>query len=178
MRIVFAFVLATLCLPAFADTPEEAITKYIEAVVDGEFDDVGRLFHPVAVKDFRRDVEPLIQKAVRGRSGRQMFGGFIDPYNPKTLKSMTDDEFVSAFARWMKTWREDTLSMLTKTEFTVLGHVSDGDSNHVVVRLNADYNGTPWETIIIRSTREYEGKQLLLIPTELANAAATLQSLR
>lgn len=178
MRILFAFILAFTCLPAFANTPEEAITEYINAVVNGDLDDAGRLFHPLAVEDFRRDIEPLIEKSVRGRSGRQMFGGFIDPYNPKTLKSMTDEEFMSAFTRWIKTWREEALSMLTKTQFTVLGHVADGERNHVVVRLNAEYNGAPWETLIIRSTKEFEGKHMLLIPTEVANAASTLQDQR
>lgn len=178
MRTVFVIFLTTLCLPVFANTPEEVVTEYIESVTSDDFGKAGRLFHPIAVMDFRRDIEPLIEKAVRGRSGRQMFGGFIDPYNPKTLKSMTDEEFMRAFARWMKTWREETLAMLTKTEFTVLGHVPDGDNNHVIIRLNADYNGTPWETVIIRTTRDHEGKQLLIIPTEVANAAASLQNLR
>lgn len=178
MRAVLVFIFATLTFPVFADSPEEVIAKYLTAISNEDLDDIGLLIHPEAIPPFRAIVEPFIQKLIRSRSSRQMFGAFIDPYEPKTIKSMTDVEFMSAFARWIQTWRQESFDMLSKTEFTVLGHVPDGDKNLVIIRLNADFKGKAWETLIIRTTKEYEGTQLMTVPTEFINAADTLRGQR
>ena len=61
--------------------------------------------------------------------------------------------------------------MISETKFTVLGHVPDGDKNQVVVRLKTEYKGKPWETMIFRATKEFEGEHRLLITHEINTAA-------
>ena len=132
--------LLLLCAPAqsqIAETPEQVTGRFISAMTAENWQAMGALMHPNALKEMRQFLAVLFEAPNADEARQQLLG-------VRTVKEAQALSDTAVFASLMRMMGEQTeLGALLKTaKVQVLGHLNEGqDTAHVVYRMAMTING-------------------------------------
>ena len=115
-----------------ADTPEQIVTRYIDATRALRFDELSAMMHPSALADFKSMMREVVELDSTSEATELLF-------QVKSLAAYDSLPDGAAFERLMRAMIERNpmiADALSQASGTVLGHVNEGDDLvHVVYRV-------------------------------------------
>lgn len=177
MRPFLALLFVLVATTAQSRTPEEVVRAYFDAMRSSDETAVARLMHPDDLREFREKQQPLIQVALRSSRNRVGFSGFVDPYDPKKMRAFSDEDFMATFIRWGEQWQPQGTAYLKKAAIRVIGHVPDGEFQHVVVEMTMERDEAEIEQRTVVTTKTFEGEPYLGLTTDIKTLALALAPL-
>ncbi len=180
LRLAFlSIVLASLPAAALARSPEETLVAYVDAVQKEGLTAAVRFMHPDDLAEFRKDLEPELERRVKSGRTHQKFAMFADPYHPKQLRPFKDDEdFVAIFIKWMSTSGVAGVSTFEHAKVKPLGYVTEGDLRHVVARFTYEAGDHKSERVSVTTMKMDGGQPMLTLLPELQQVADLVREFR
>lgn len=172
MRPCCTVIFALVILPQsiVAQTPEDVVQEYLESVKKDGFSGTVGLMHPEELQKFRQAMGPIVEGGLASRSEAKLFAEFSDPVDPKRMRPLSDFEFMTAYMRWIEAVRPNIAKGMA-TKVKTLGHVSEGDVKHVVVRVGLRAGDADIEKVTVFSVKEWKGKYRMLLSAEMKGMA-------
>ena len=167
--------LLVLIINCYAQTPEEAVRNYAEHVRTEGLAGMARLMHPDELVKFQSFMGPVIDVALSIPETQAQFAAYADPADPAQQRSFTPEEFMTLFFTWFEKLQPMIGEVLKNSTYEVLGHVREGEASHVVTRTRMHVQGLEIEKMTVISTREYQGRAMLMLSGEVKQLAETLK---
>lgn len=145
----------------------QASERFSVLMKQADWAGVGGMLHPVALAQVR-EIADVIQDAHPFRQddfSRAIFG-----VPPDLLKAIPDQDLLLILLRRLAERRPDLVPALSAAQVTTLGQVRDGDTIHVVARVDSEVNGEKRSTVGMTSLREHEGEWKVLLSDDVADA--------
>ena len=180
MRIASTFFALLSCATLVsAATPEDVIQSYFEKVGREGFGTIAELMHPDELKKFHDMLGPIVSEAL-GEAGddAEMFKSFADPTDSKKVATLSDAQFMNTFMAWIEALRPDLRSMIKGAKIETLGHVTEGELSHVVVRMTMSTQGMSVEQLSVMSIRDFQGTPMMILSGEMKGVAESLKRQR
>lgn len=154
-----------------ASTPEAASRSLVQAIRAADYDAMAELMHPDALEELRELFVPIFRAESMAEFRQQMFG------------VNTADEALALSGRDIyRTIIEFAVggdpamdSALRSVQADVIGKVMEGDTAHVVYRLNMKVEGIDMSQTSVASFREHEGRWLGILTADLRGMIAGLR---
>lgn len=185
-RRVAAFVAAFLLLPGGlaaqdagqapagrpdASTPEAATMSLVESIRAADYGRMADLMHPAALEELRQLFEPILEAPQMADFRQEIFGvASID--SALALDGREIYETIISFALGSDA---ATAAAMQSVQAQVIGHVMEGDTAHVVYRMNLDVEGIPFSQTAVASFRQHEGRWLGLLTADIRGMVAGLR---
>ena len=176
MRKVLVLIVGLLLTTslAWAETPENISKSYFDFVKNQQWDEIGGLYDPMALRDFREMMSFLFE--MPDEESQQVLVQFFGPGTTKaSLKAMPDALFFSSF---LKT----TMSMAAQfgkfdfKKIDVLGSVPEGTNlRHVVVRTITEMGEMSMEQISVISFKKTNAGWKILMEAKFKGMAQQLK---
>jgi aminopeptidase C len=122
--------------------------------------------HPAEMEKFQAKFTPIVEGALASPE-RADFGYFASDEDPSKLRSMTPQEFMKAFFIWLEKKMPVFNSVAANSKVEALGHVTENDLKHVVVRSTMVMGQLQNEKLTVLTIKDYEGKPMVMLPGEL-----------
>jgi hypothetical protein len=164
-------------LSVAAQTPEEAVSQGFDIIKNEGFAKVAVLMHPDELAKFRAMLGPVVEAslAAEGSKNAAVFKVFADPSDAKKIAQLTDVAFMETFLDWVQKLQPGMQEMMQGATVATLGHIQEGDTKHVVVRLTMKSMGMEVEKLSVMSVRDYEGKPMLTLMGEMKGIAEAMK---
>jgi len=167
---------AVLAHPCFAqDTPEEVVSRYFEQLASEGIGQVGSLMHPDELRKFRDMMVPIVDQALKTPDQAALFAAFADSSNGQEVRRFTDEGFMNTFMEWVAMMQPGFTDILKNATIETLGHVEEGDVQHVVVRMTMNVEGLEIEKMSVLSVKDFNGQPRMLLTGEMKGIADALQ---
>ena len=175
MRSIFFAILFTFQSFAFAATPEDVIQEYFQKVKTDGFASVADLIHPAELKKMQEMMLPVIIDGLESDQAAA-FKSFADPKDPKKVAKFTDLEFMKKVLSWISGLQPMLSEIMKTAKVETLGHVVEGDLQHVVVRTKMKANGVEMEELSVMTIKDFEGKPMMTLSGEMKGMAEALKN--
>lgn len=120
------------------------------------------LVHPDELKSFRKKAMPMIAEDFAAET--HFFKGFADPADSKKIRNLSDIEFMRLFLESVESLSGNKFAdSLKGTTIQVIGHVTEGDVQHVVVRVTSRAAKDESDQVSVASVKEFNGEPKLLL---------------
>lgn len=141
-RIVGAVMVAALCvLPARAvaqETPEQVMERYFSTFKTGDFAGNAAMMDPAALEELKTAMVGLANLA--GPQSAEQMEEMFAVHSPDELKALPAP---ALYERMLASvLRGEMRELLSGATIRVMGHVMEGDTAHVVYRMNMTTRGT------------------------------------
>ncbi|MEW6304069.1 MAG: hypothetical protein AB1705_11390 [Verrucomicrobiota bacterium] len=167
-------ILAASTCASQAQTPEEVVAGYFEKIKAGGGNTVAALMHPDELKKFHAMMTPVVEGALASPQAKA-FQKFADPSDPAKKRTMTDAEFMNLFMEWVELVQPGAMAALKGATIEALGHVSEGEVKHVVVRVKVKSEGLEVEKMSVLSVKNFQGVPKLTLTGEMKGIAEALR---
>lgn len=160
-----------------AQTPEEAVSQGFDIIKKEGFAKIAVLMHPDELAKFRAMLGPVVEAslAAEGSKNAAVFKVFADPADAKRMAEFTDVAFMETFLDWVQTLQPGMKELMQGATVVTLGHVPEGDTKHVVVRMTMKSMGMEVEKLSVMSVRDYKGKPMLTLMGEMKGIAEAMK---
>jgi hypothetical protein len=135
---------------AQTETPQQVAAHLWAAVQANDWDRAAGFMHPVALRELRALLEPLIMmKGVAGDSARQTIFGSV---SRDSAAAATDSAVYANLMRFGASVKADLPGAIDGTDYKPLGTVPEGrDTIHVIGRVSVTMSGRPTSWIQVTS---------------------------
>lgn len=160
------FVLFIASTPLLADSPEDAVARYLDALHRQDYEGAAATFDPEARAQIRRSLAYLSE--LEGPRKEVAYTGlFGSGATPESVAKMTDIEFLAPLIRLTMT-RRDLSGIFDVTKLEPLGYVSEGlDVAHVVVRLQTEIGDVRVDQVWVFSCRSVKGTWMMMLTSNI-----------
>jgi hypothetical protein len=173
--------LVTLILvsgPLCAQTPEQVVTSYFEKMKTGGINTVAGLMHPDELRKFREMLTPVIEGGLNSEGQKALFQKFADPKDATKMRVLDDGQFMNLFMEWVESVQPGVTAALKGATVEALGHVSENDVKHVVVRMKVKSGEIEIEKMSVLSVKDDQGVPKLILTGEMKGMAEALKRKR
>jgi len=157
--------------PPDASTPEAATLSLVESIRAADYERMADLMHPDALEELRRLFEPILE-APEMADFRQEIFGVSSTDSATALSGRAIYETIISFALGSD---PATAAAMQSVRAEVVGHVAEGDTAHVVYRMNMNVEGFELAQTAVASFREHEGRWLGLLTADIRGMIAGLR---
>lgn len=174
MRYLFLlFCVALLSQQCVAQsTPEEVVDTYFEQMASSRLDQIGYLMHPEELSKFRDMMNPIVTQALQTPEQAEVFAVFADSTNKQEIKALSDEEFMGTFMEWIAAIQPGFADVLKTATIETLGHITEGDVQHVVVRMTMSVEGIDVKKMSVMSLKDHNGEPRMMLTGEMEGIAA------
>lgn len=152
--------------------PEEAARAFTSAMRSRDWDRLSSLMHSDALSEFRDMLQPVIELPEAGEFRRALFGS----PNPDAIDALPNTEFFERFIGAMFSQAPAIGDMLDDAELEVIGRVMEGETAHVVSRLDMSIEGIDVSKVEVMSFKREKDEWRALLTGEVSSVAAALRS--
>lgn len=165
-----ALLLSTLSSVSFAqNTPEQAAALYISTIAESGMSGIVELTHPDEIEKFHSWFKDVLTLPGADEDIDAIFG----QYSAEELRAMSAAEFMRAiFSSLDPRMRELTASF----RGDVLGTVMEGDTAHVVTRIQMSAEGVGLTKLEVLSLRRHGDSWLTLLSGDITGMANAIQA--
>jgi hypothetical protein len=152
--------------------PEEAARAFTSAMRSRDWDRLSSLMHSQALSEFRGMLQPVIELPEAGDFRRGLFG----TPDPAAIDALPDTEFFERFIGAMFSQAPAIGDMLDDADLHVIGRVMEGETAHVVSRLEMSVEGIDVSKVEVMSFKREKDEWRALLTGEVSNVAAALRA--
>ncbi|MBB4637025.1 hypothetical protein [Longimicrobium terrae] len=168
-RIVGAMVVAALCvLPARAsaqETPERVMERYFATFQTGDFAGNAAMMDPAALEELKAAMVGLANLA--GPESAEQMEEMFSVHSPDELKALSAP---ALYERMLASvLRGEMRELLSGATIRVMGHVMEGDTAHVVYRMNMTARGTSINQVQVAPLVQVGGAWKVLLTGSFAS---------
>lgn len=157
--------------PPDASTPEAATLSLVESIRAADYERMSDQMHPAALEELRQLFQPILEAPEMAEFRQEIFGvSSVD--SATALGGREIYETIISFALGSD---ETTAAAMQSVQADVIGHLMEGDTAHVVYRMNMNVEGIPISQTAVASFREYEGRWLGLLTADIRGMIAGLR---
>lgn len=154
-----------------ASTPEAATVSLVDRIRTSDYAAMADLMHPAALEELHELFQPVLEAEQMAELRTEVFG--TPSVEEATALSGRDIyETIISFALGADS---ATSAAMRSVEADVVGHVMEGDTAHVVYRMNMNVEGFEMSQTAVASFREHEGRWLGLLTADLRGMVAGLR---
>ena len=154
-----------------ASTPEAATVSLVDRIRTSDYEGMADLMHPDALEELRELFRPILEAEEMAELRTEVFG--TPSVEQATALSGRDIyETIISFALGAD---PATASAMQSVEADVVGHIMEGDTAHVVYRMNMNVEGFEMSQTAVASYLQYEGRWLGLLTADLRGMVAGLR---
>jgi hypothetical protein len=175
-RLFLIAIFAVITSPLQAGTPEEVVEEYINHIKEQGLPGVSFFFHPDEVMSFHATLKPLIEESLKDPDESQLFIPFRSNSDTTELVPIPPREFMDLFMGWMSEMNPGIEEAIRQSTIEVVGHVPEGELNHVVVRLTTTTEGTSVKQMQVYTTRDHKGEPLLMLTGNMQSIIRAMES--
>jgi hypothetical protein len=158
--------------PAAAQAaPEQVAERYFRATQAGDWPAAAAMMHPRALDDFKRMIADLAAVDDEDEEFPRLFG-----LHTGEVGGMPPAQLYARVVERIQSLQEGLDEMMKNATFTVLGHVLEGDTAHVVYRLNTRAMGAPVSQTSVVSMRRDGGEWKPMLNADLQNLFAAMKA--
>ena len=173
-RIVGAVIAAVLCvLPVRAaaqDTPEQVVERYFATFKTGDFAGNAAMMDPAALEELKTAMVGLSNLA--GPDAAEQLEEMFAVHSPDELKALPAS---ALYERMLASvLRGEMRELLSGATIRVMGHVMEGDTAHVVYRMNMSMRGTTINQVQVAPLVRVGGAWKVLLTGSFANMIGAL----
>jgi hypothetical protein len=168
-RIVGAMMVAALCvLPARAaaqETPERVMERYFATFQTGDFAGNAAMMDPAALEELKTAMVGLANLA--GPESAEQMEEMFAVHSPDELKALPAP---ALYQRMLASvLRGEMRELLSGATIRVMGHVMEGDTAHVVYRMNMTTRGTTINQVQVAPLVQVGGAWKVLLTGSFAS---------
>ena len=173
MLLTAGALLALAVRPAAAQaTPEQVADRYFRVTQAGDWPAAAAMMHPRALDSFKSMFVDLAAADDDGEVFPRVFG-----VSAAELDDMPPPVVYARVVGRIQGLQDGLAEMMRQASFTVLGHVQEGDTAHVVYRLNTRVmNASISQTSVVSMLRD-GGEWKPLLNADMQNLFATLRAM-
>lgn len=165
-------VLLLAARPAAAQaTPEALAERYFQTMRAGDWKANAALMHPEALESFRSMLIPILEIDESGEVARM-----LGVANNDAVAKLAPAAFYEHFLTGMMGQQAELKTILAGSEADIVGHVMEGDTAHVVYRMNMEINGATVSKLTVISARRDGGVWKALLTGDMENLAGMLRT--
>lgn len=154
-----------------ASTPEAATVSLVDRIRTSDYEGMADLMHPDALAELRDLFQPVLEAEQMAELRTEVFG--TSSVEEATALSGRDIyETIISFALGADA---ATSAAMQSVEADVVGHIMEGDTAHVVYRMNMNIEGFEMSQTAVASYRQHEGRWLGLLTADLRGMVAGLR---
>ncbi|HSM07823.1 MAG TPA: hypothetical protein VLA33_02265 [Gemmatimonadota bacterium] len=154
-----------------ASTPEAATVSLVDRIRTSDYEGMADLMHPAALDELRELFQPVLEAEQMAELRTEVFG--TPSVEEATALSGRDIyETIISFALGAD---PATSAAMQSVEADVVGHIMEGDTAHVVYRMNLNIEGFEMSQTAVASYRQHEGRWLGLLTADLRGMVAGLR---
>lgn len=154
-----------------ASTPEAATVALVDRIRTSDYEGMADLMHPDALAELRELLRPVLEADQMEDLRTEVFG--TPSVEEATALSGRDIyETIISFALGADA---ATSAAMQSVEADVVGHIMEGDTAHVVYRMNMNIEGFEMSQTAVASYRQHEGRWLGLLTADLRGMVAGLR---
>ncbi|HEX2205977.1 MAG TPA: hypothetical protein VHG91_21860 [Longimicrobium sp.] len=177
MKTILRFPLLLLALllaarPAAAQaTPEALAERYFATMRAGDWKANAALMHPEALQSFQSLLLPILEIDEEGEVARML--GVADN---EAVKALAPAAFYERFLNGMMGQQAGLAAILGGSRAEIVGHVMEGDTAHIVYRLNMEVDGAPMSKVTVISAKRDGGVWRALLTGEMEGLAGMFRT--
>ncbi|MGD8495057.1 MAG: hypothetical protein PVF05_02635 [Gemmatimonadales bacterium] len=154
-----------------ASTPEAASRSLVQAIRAADYDAMADLMHPDALDELRELFVPVFRAEEMAEFRQQMFG----VATADEALALSGRDIYRTIIEFAVAGDPTMNSALRSVQADVIGKVMEGDTAHVVYRLNMQVEGIDLSQTSVASFREHEGRWLGILTADLRGMIAGLR---
>ncbi|MCF3650528.1 hypothetical protein [Synoicihabitans lomoniglobus] len=159
-----------------ARTPEETVGVYLEKMKTEGLGSIAGLMHPDELRKFQTMMQPVIDLSLQDPEMEGLFAEFAEPEDSTQPRELSPVEFMQLFLAWVQSMQPGAAEALNNASWDIIGHVKEGDIDHVVTRMHLNMRGVEIEKLAVVSTRDFEGEAMMILTGEIRQLAQALQA--
>jgi hypothetical protein len=152
--------------------PEAAARAFTSAMRSRDWNRLSSLMHSDALSDFRDMLQPVIELPEAGEFRRALFGS----PNRDAIDALPNAEFFERFIGAMFSQTPAIGDMLDDADMQVIGRVMEGETAHVVSRLDMSIEGVDVSKMEVMSFKREKDEWRALLTGEVSSVAAALRN--
>ena len=152
--------------------PEETALAFTAAMRSRDWNRLSSLMHSDALSEFRGMLQPVIELPEAGEFRRALFGN----RDPAAIDALPDAEFFERFIGAMFSQAPALADMLDNADMQVIGRVMEGETAHVVSRLEMSLEGIDVSKMEVMSLKRENNEWRALLTGEVSEIAAALRA--
>lgn len=145
------------------NTPEDAARQYFAVTRQGDWRQAATLMHPEALEEFRSFFQKLVELETSGEVATL----FFNVRTPEEFAELSDVEVYARLVSAMSTLSPEMIELMTSLDAEIIGSVAEGDTAHVVYRMNASAQGVRISQIQVASFRKSGDRWMALLTGDL-----------
>lgn len=154
-----------------ASSPEAATRSLVERIRASDYEGMADLMHPAALEELRQLFSPILEAEEMASFRQQVFGiGSVEEAGALDGREI----YVTIIGFALGADPAAAQAMQT-VQAEVIGHVMEGDTAHVVYRMNMNVEGFELSQTAVATFREREGRWLGLLSADLRGMVAGLR---
>lgn len=157
--------------PPDASTPEAATVSLVDLIRAADYAGMADLMHPEALAELRELFGPILEAEEMAELRHEVFGT-SSTEEATALSGRDIYETIISFALGAD---PATSAAMQSMEADVVGHLMEGDTAHVVYRMNMNVEGFEMSQTAVASYRQHEGRWLGLLTADLRGMVAGLR---
>ncbi len=154
-----------------ASTPEAATVSLVDRIRTSDYEGMADLMHPAALEELHELFQPVLEAEQMAELRTEVFGT-SSVEEAKALSGRDIYETIISFALGAD---PATSAAMRSVEADVVGHIMEGDTAHVVYRMNMNIEGFEMSQTAVASYRQHEGRWLGLLTADLRGMVAGLR---
>lgn len=152
-------------------TPEAATVSLVDRIRTADYEGMADLMHPDALAELRELFMPVLQAEEMADFRSEVFG----TPSVEHAAALSGSEIYRTIISFALGADPATASAMQSVEADVIGHIMEGDTAHVVYRMNMNVEGFEMSQTAVASYRQHEGRWLGLLTADLRGMVAGLR---
>ena len=154
-----------------ASSPEAATRSMVSAIRAADYEAMADLMHPEALSELRELFAPIFRADAMADFREQMFG----VSTVEEALALSGHEIYATIIGFALDSDPTMSSAVRSVQADVIGRVMEGDTAHVVYRLDMTVEGIDLSQTSVASFREHEGRWLGVLTADLRGMIAGLR---
>jgi hypothetical protein len=154
-----------------ASTPEAATVSLVDRIRTADYEGMADLMHPEALAELRELFLPILEAEEMADFRTEVFG----TPSVEQATALSGSEIYRTIISFALGADPATASAMQSVEADVVGHIMEGDTAHVVYRMNMNVEGFEMSQTAVASYRQHEARWLGLLTADLRGMVAGLR---
>jgi hypothetical protein len=154
-----------------ASTPEAATVSLVDRIRTADYEGMADLMHPEALAELRELFLPILEAEEMADFRGEVFG----TPSVEQATALSGSEIYRMIISFALGADPAAASAMQTVEADVVGYIMEGDTAHVVYRMNMNVEGFEMSQTAVASYRRHEGRWLGLLTADLRGMVAGLR---
>lgn len=154
-----------------ASTPEAATVALVDRIRTSDYEGMADLMHPEALAELRELLQPVLEAEEMADLRTEVFG----TPSVEEATALSGRDIYETIISFALDADPATSAAMRSVEADVVGHVMEGDTAHVVYRMNMNVEGFEMSQTAVASYRQHEDRWLGLLTADLRGMVAGLR---